>query len=133
MSERIQIEAHCPIEEMAKIFNMNKELKPRQKSERELWVYTNEGEGEPHMHIRRTGKSDVCVKFYSAEYFLHGSKTDKLNSSEKEWLNDMLKLKLSSKLTYWEFAINAWNAANVIHEDKLIPEDLKQPDYTKLK
>lgn len=138
MIDRIQIDAHCPIEEMARICFVNKELKPRQEdSELSLWIYSREGENIPHMHVRRKGapkkEPEVCIRFYEATYFAHGSKIGKLKKEECEWVDSMLRQKFSSKLTYWELAISEWNATNVIHDDKLLPEDLKQPDYTKLK
>lgn len=132
MTDRIMIDAKYPLYEMAKVFYINRQLKPKQESVLSLWVYTNEGESVPHLHVRRTGEKDACIKFYKAEYFIHGDNTGTLTTDECEWLDDMLKLKMSSGRTFWEYAIDSWNTANAKRDKTEIPYNLKQPDYTKL-
>ena len=44
----------------------------------------------------------------------------------------MMREKISSDMTYYKFSIITWNATNVPDENKWIPDNLKQPDYTKL-
>ena len=104
----------------------------------EVYVHTNDAGNVPHFHVRKYSKGNLfswetCIKYESAEYFLHGKHKDKLSSSKiaKE-LNNMLST-LNPKdpgRTYWQTAIVAWNNNNSGTE---LPFDLKQPDYTKLR
>lgn len=117
------------LEEMARIGFINKENKPRQESGLEVFVYTNDGGSIPHFHIKIQGEQDACVRFDSAKYFSHGSKTSKISSKSAKQLDSMLRSVRRGDETYWEFAIDMWNTNNSKME---IPYDLIQPDYTKL-
>lgn len=133
MTDRVQIDAHCPVEEMSKIGYLNKELDPEQEGPISVWIYSREGAYIPHLHIKRKGvKNDVCVKFTESEYFIHGNKTGTLSGNECKWLDSILREIAYEDTTYWKHAIAVWNLTNAGKRENRLPMDLKQPDYTKL-
>ena len=103
----------------------------------EVYVHTNDSGRVPHFHIRKYSKEnkpewETCVRYDSAEYFLHGKYKDKLPSGIPEKLDSMLR-QINPKrrgITYWQSAIDDWNNNN--SSEQLDP-DLVQPDYTELK
>lgn len=90
----------------------------------------------PHFHVRaRNAAWEICVRYDASKYwyppYKKGMKLkDKTIFTQ---IDRMLRAEIpgcNSRLgTYWEWAILAWNTQN---ETMQIPEDLKQPDYTKL-
>ena len=104
----------------------------------EVYVHTNDSGKIPHFHIRKYGNNnqfewETCVKFDSAEYFIHGHYNDKIPDKKiiKE-LDKMLRTvdkKDRNNRTFWQKAIDAWNDNN---SDVELPLNLEQPDYTTL-
>ena len=104
----------------------------------EVYVHTNDAGKIPHFHIRKYGSNnqfewETCVKYDSANYFVHGHYDDKIPDRKiiKE-LDKMLRTidkKDRNNRTYWQKAIDAWNDNN---SDVELDLNLEQPDYTKL-
>ena len=103
----------------------------------EVYIHTDDAGKIPHFHVRKYSSNgnfewETCIKFESAEYFLHGKYKDKLPKSISRQLDAMFRMKNSKRgrmETYWETAVNAWNDNN---SDVELPFDLEQPDYSKL-
>lgn len=104
----------------------------------EVYVHTNDAGNIPHFHVRKYGDNnqfewETCIKYDSAEYFLHGKYKDKLPSKKiAKDLDKMLRTVDKSdrhKRTYWEIAIDEWNRNNSTVELDL---NIVQPDYTTL-
>lgn len=99
----------------------------------EVYVHTDDPGKVPHFHVMKRGSWETCIKFESAEYFLHGSYKKKL--PKRSLVKDMDKMLRKEKVilgirtTYWKFAISMWNENN---SDIQLSEDPEQPDYTKL-
>lgn len=104
----------------------------------EIYVNTNDDGIIPHFHLR--DKNDwsrfhTCIRIDSAEYFLHGNKDDKLNSSLKKALQNFMvsritNLKYSDRFeNNWELVCFLWDMNN---ERNPVPEDISQPDYSEL-
>lgn len=102
----------------------------------EVYVHTDDRGDTPHFHVRKYGKKkfewETCIKYTSAEYFLHGKYRNKLpNKDFAKELNKMLKSQNPKDpgRTYWQTAIVAWNSNNSKVD---LPFDLEQPDYSQL-
>ncbi len=103
----------------------------------EVYVHTDDAGRVPHFHVRKYGKKnqfewETCIRYDSAEYFLHGRYKDKLPDRQTaKALDSMLRQKNPKRrgITYWESAVDDWNNNNSIEE--LSPE-IVQPDYTQL-
>ena len=101
----------------------------------EVFVNTNDGGYIPHFHIwdssTRGSEFHTCIRYDCPEYFHHSGKEDTLNSREKKSLDAFFKEPSRNKRfsTNWEYALSMWNDNN---SSMNIPEDLKQPDYTRL-
>ena len=104
----------------------------------EVYVHTDDFGRFPHFHVRKYGSNntfewETCIRYGSAEYFVHGHYDGKLpNSNIAKRLDCMLRTINPKRrgITYWETAIDDWNANNSTIQ---LPQDLEQPDYTKLK
>jgi hypothetical protein len=104
----------------------------------EVYVHTNDAGKVPHFHVRKYGSNnqfewETCIKYDSANYFVHGHYDDKIPDRKiiKE-LDKMLRTtdrKDRNNRTYWQKAIDAWNDNN---SDVELDLNLEQPDYTKL-
>ena len=101
----------------------------------EVFVNTNDGGYIPHFHIwdasTKGSEFHTCIRYDCPEYFHHNGKEDTLNSREKKLLDAFFKAPSRNKRfgTNWEYALSMWNDNN---SSMNIPEDLVQPDYTKL-
>ena len=103
----------------------------------EVDVRTDDSGNIPHFYVRKYGRDnspewETCIKFESAEYFIHGKYTHKLPSKLCKDLDNMLREPnpKSRNLTFWETAIDAWNQNNSSIDVSI---DLKQPNYSELK
>lgn len=114
---------------MSRIGYLNKEGNPKQKSKFELYIYTDDAGKIPHMHIHIDGEHDACIMFDKAEYFIYGKNNNTVDINTAKMIDKLLRQPFNSKITYWEYAIPMWNGNNSTME---LPEDLEQPDYTKL-
>lgn len=117
------------IEAISKIGFLNKETDPKAKSNLELWIYSNDPGQIPHMHVHIEGERDACIRFDSAEYFVHGFNDNKVSSKVAGWIDSLLRKPYKYGIDYWQHAKDLWNENN---SDVEIPEDMEQPDYTKL-
>lgn len=76
----------------------------------EIYVRSDDPGKIPHFHVRKRGSWETCIKFESAEYFLHGSYKKKL--PKRSLVKDMDKMLRKEKVilgirtTYWKFAIS---------------------------
>ena len=106
----------------------------------EIYVNTDDEVKLPHFHFRDMNDWDnfhTCIRIDVAEYFHHGNKQDTLNSHQKKLLNDFMctptvKVRFDehgNRLNNWQYICDMWDANN---SDVIIPEDIIQPDYTKL-
>lgn len=103
----------------------------------EIYIHTDDPGKIPHFHIRKRGDRgfewETCIRFDSAEYFLHGHYKDKLpNKKIARELDKALRtidIRDRNKNTYWEECIDEWNRNN---SDIMLDLNIKQPDYTKL-
>ena len=105
----------------------------------EVYVHTDDPGKTPHFHVRKYGKNnqfewETCIQYEKAEYFLHGKYKDKLpNQKITKELDKMMRTKKSGDKygrTYFDYAVEMWNDNN---SDVILPDDIIQPDYTKLK
>lgn len=100
-------------------------------------IYSGEGQ-IPHFHIknkdRSKGKFDCCIMVYSAEYFDHGTHTDKLTKSQCKQMNEFFKQKdtYNPNKTLWDAMVNYWNASNPDCKFPNYKKVKSQPDYSKL-
>lgn len=100
-----------------------------------IWIYTNEGT-IPHFHIVNNSKNfESCICLITNKYFIHGSKTDTLKSSQSKILNKYMKT-INSKevpLTNWQVACDIWNKnTNYKIDKKIYSNSENQPDYSKI-
>lgn len=107
----------------------------------EVYVRTDDGGNIPHVHIWDKGihgkKFETCVQLKTNTYFLHNGYTDTFNISQKKAFAQFMKSKPQNKryATYYEFAVDMWNANNSVenvefkYDDK---GDVIIPDYTQL-
>ena len=103
----------------------------------EVYVRTDDGGMTPHFHVRKYSGSnrpewETCIKYESADYFLHGKYRDRFpNTKLAKGLDKLFRTlnKDDPGRTYWQTAIIAWNLNN---STRKLPFDLEQPDYTKL-
>lgn len=107
-------------------------------NELEVYVNTNDSGKIPHFHLRNRSewnKFHTCIEITKSEYFLHGSKQDTLNASQRADLDRFMKSKVSSKKyvnlfeNNWQLVCFLWDINN---SDVEIPEDVKMPDYNLL-
>lgn len=118
------------LDEMARVGYVNKNLNPKEKSNIQIVIYTDDGGKIPHFHVKVQGSSDACIRFKSAEYFCHGKHDGVVSTVTAKQIDSLLRMKYkNTEMTYWQYAVNLWNDNN---SDEEIPEDLVQPDYTKL-
>lgn len=100
----------------------------------EVYVNTDDGGNIPHFHYRTksTWKFHSCIKIEKSEYFEHEGKEGKLNSSQRKELIKFLQSidKHDKTKTNWQTLINEWNRNN---SNKQVDENLKMPDYNKLR
>lgn len=109
----------------------------------EIFVCTNDPGKIPHFHLRDVddwSRFHTCIRIDKAEYFHHGSKQDMLNNKEKKQLDQFMKSTTKKKihrpgadpliLTNWEYICILWDDNN---SDVELPDDIIQPDYSKLK
>lgn len=106
----------------------------------EINIYGKEGI-IPHFHILSKSRSKVkgnksnfncCICLYEPLYFNHGTKQDKLDKKSKEKLNSWLSepVDQNTSTTNWEMLCYIWKfAGNPMIN---VPNNPKQPDYTKL-
>lgn len=94
----------------------------------EVEVYPNEGP-IPHFHLHNSSensnKKDICIRFDSPEYFVHGSYKSKLNSTGRK---DLIKFLISEDeygVSNWEFLRRYWNRS---FPDNRISSD-EMPNY----
>lgn len=103
----------------------------------EVYVHTDNASGVPHFHVRKNGKGnqfewETCIRYNSAEYFLHGRYKDKLPDKQTaKALDSMFRQKNPKRrgITYWESAVDDWNSNNSIEDLSL---EIVQPDYSLL-
>ena len=104
----------------------------------EVYVWTNDPGKVPHFHVRKYGKNghyewETCIRYDSADYFLHGRHKDKLPDKKiAKQLDEMLRQvnpKLRNQTTFWQSCIDQWNLNN---SDVELDPDIEQPDYTQL-
>ena len=104
----------------------------------EIFVNTNDGGKIPHFHFRdgkEWDKFHTCIKITEPSYFHHEGKTDVLNSYQKKELQKFMTSKVSLPkykdkfVNNWELVCFLWDMNN---SDVSIPDDISQPDYTKL-
>lgn len=104
----------------------------------EVYVNTDDAGKIPHFHLRDKNEWDkfhTCIKIESAEYFLHEGKEDTLNSGQRKELQKFMTDKVSISRyadkfdNNWQLICFLWDINN---SDVTIPEDIEQPDYTKL-
>lgn len=104
-----------------------------------LAIYGKEG-SYPHFHFYKEcapekgipeekKASGGCLCIESANYFIHGTYTEKMNPKEIEGLIEFLKSphKSLKKITNWEYIVDEWNQNNP--DQKQLPVDLAIPDY----
>lgn len=103
----------------------------------EVYVRTDDSGKIPHFHIRKySGNNDpeweTCIKYETAEYFLHGKYQDTLPNKLKKQLDDMLREDNPKDpgRTYWDTAVVAWNQNN---SDVELNINIEQPNYNELK
>lgn len=104
-----------------------------------LAIYGSEGK-YPHFHFYKgiapekgvpqnkiSGGGCICIE--TANYFIHGRHTEKMDRKEIKALIDFLKSphKQLTKYTNWEYLVTLWNDNNP--EQKQLPIDLPIPDY----
>lgn len=102
----------------------------------EVYVHTDDSGMIPHFHVRKYSKNghpewETCIKFDSAEYYLHGRYKDRLPKGVAYEMNKMFK-EVNPKrrgLTFWQSAIDDWNNNNSSIQ---LDQDLEQPDYCEL-
>ena len=114
---------------MSRIGYLNDKNIPKQKSIAQVYIYTDDPGKIPHMHVNIQGQKDACIRYDSAKYFSHGSHTNTLNKKLAYQFDKMLRSEYRPGYTYWNLAIDAWNANN---SDVELPLDSEQPDYTTL-
>lgn len=104
----------------------------------EVFVNTNDAGNIPHFHFRDAvdwDKFHACIKIESAEYFAHDGKDSVLNTKQKKYLEKFMREKVSiSKYAAkfsnnWELVCFLWDMNN---SNRLISDDIVQPDYRKL-
>lgn len=103
----------------------------------DIMVFENEGP-IPHCHFKDNQKDSPggCIRLDKPEYFEHGAYIDKFNSKErKEFINFMnspvrTKYKFLPYTTNYQALCVLWNMNNEQYE---IKDDIKMPDYSKLK
>ncbi len=118
------------IYEMAKICTLDD-------SSIEIFVNSDDGGKIPHFHVwkklgGRRHEWEVCIKFESAEYFTHGKYKGTVPTKIAKEIDKTLRQKDTKDKygrTNWDIAIEEWNRNN---SDVTLPDDLVQPDYTKL-
>lgn len=105
----------------------------------EIIVFTNDPGKIPHFHYRDStthgNEFHSCIRLDKPEYFTHEGKIDKLNSKQRKELVKFLKDKaMKGKYfsgTNWNYLIAMWNNEN--NSDVQLDEDIKMPDYSRLK
>ena len=67
----------------------------------------------PHVHLKRTGKIDVCVCLHENKFYKHGKYQDTITKPKEKALFDdfMKKEHKNSGMTNWEFAVSKWKEA----------------------
>lgn len=105
----------------------------------EIYVNTDDTGNIPHFHYRDSADWDrfhTCISITSPEYFLHGTKQDILNSSQKKDLDQFMHspvtlAKYKDLFTdNWELVCFLWDINNSSRE---ISDNLVEPDYRLLK
>lgn len=98
-------------------------------------VESNEGSGIPHFHVMKGSITKACLKFTDAEYFIHPEHPGTLEKRELSQVDKALrKVDPASDYgdTYFTTALKMWNRFRRYDSvNSMLPEDLKQPDYTK--
>lgn len=117
------------IEARSRVAYINKNTNPEEKSEIELYIYTDDPGQIPHMHIHIQGQHDVCIRFDSPNYFSHEKNNNTVSSKVAAWIDAILRITDDDDQTLWKFAVKSWNSNN---SGSKLPLDLEQPDYTKL-
>lgn len=122
----IEIIGSHALEEMARIGITENNI--------EIIVYTNDPGQIPHFHFFDRNKkkdNEGCIRIDKAEYFSHGGKNCRLNSSQRkelvEFLNDTVE---DEDITNWRFLVLSWNRNN---SNIRLDKGISMPDYTKLK
>lgn len=95
-----------------------------------MQIYCNEeGEAEPHFHIKLIDGVNVAIYFYKAEYLQPFSRplTDEEVKIIFKYLNS--RCNIEPFRTNWEYLIFAWNNQN---DNRKINNETVMPDYTKL-
>lgn len=104
----------------------------------DVYIETDDLGKIPHFHVRKYGKNghyewETCIRYDSAEYFLHGRHKDKLPDKKiAKQLDAMLRQvnpKLRNQTTFWQSCVDQWNLNN---SDVELDPDIEQPDYTQL-
>lgn len=125
MIKTIDMFAHEPLEEMARIGNVGNY---------EICIFTRDNGSIPHFHMWQIGdkeKFNTCICITEAKYFKHGSKQSTLNASMRKALDTFLRSNHHMmKVTNYEYIVAAWNDNNP--DGVQISEGIEQPDYTKL-
>ena len=107
----------------------------------EVFVHTDDEGHLPHFHVRKIGDDysvewEACIRFDSAEYYLHGKHRSRLPKGVGKRLDSMLRevnIHDRNGRTYWECAIDAWNENNEHFTLQGIHGwSLRQPDYSEL-
>ena len=117
------------LKEMAKIGSIDKQV--GKTGGYEIWIYTNDLGNKPHFHIVNEEKNfSCCVRIDVAEYFIHLSKEDILNSALKKSLVYFLKSKHRKlPITNWEYLCACWEDNN---SNMPLDDDLQMPNYLEL-
>ena len=104
-----------------------------------LAVYGKEGK-YPHFHFYKgcapekgipdeklNGGGCLCIE--SANYFIHGTHTEKMSPKEIDGLIEFLRKKnrTFTSITNWEYIVGQWNDNNP--DQKQLPVNIDIPDY----
>lgn len=104
-----------------------------------LAIYGKEG-SYPHFHFYKEcapekgipeekKASGGCLCIESANYFIHGTHTEKMNPKEIDGLIAFLRKKnrTFTSITNWEYIVGQWNDNNP--DQKQLPVNIDIPDY----
>lgn len=81
----------------------------------------------PHFHLHANGTSyndDICIKFDTPEYFIHGNHKDTLNAKGRKNLQEFI-ISERRGISRWDFLVDAWESA---YPDSPV-KSLSCPDY----
>ena len=107
----------------------------------EIYIHTDDPGNIPHIHLRdystRGHEFETCISLVSAEYFLHGKYSDKMNNSLAKTFDNFMRAPSRNKKynTNFEYAIDMWNDNNSSTNIEAQFDDngnIIIPDYTNI-